>query len=169
LDRGSLSPHGAAERIRTSTGWLLEPPTLPLVYGGMIWITVYVSGFAPLTPCSQGKCSPAELHVVETPLGPEPRVQLLNYTQSFDRCHREDSNLRQRSSQNRVPSMERWPVSRRVAARGGPPGKVAADGVEPSPGARRAAWPRRRPSRAAWESVAGPAGFEPAPIRLTNG
>ena len=34
-DRDSLSPHSAAERIRTSTTWLLEPLTLPLVYGGM--------------------------------------------------------------------------------------------------------------------------------------
>lgn len=34
-DRGSLSPHSAAERIRTSTEWFLEPLTLPLVYGGM--------------------------------------------------------------------------------------------------------------------------------------
>ena len=69
--RGSLSPHGAAERIRTSTGWLLEPPTLPLVYGGMNSITVSVitvqmSGIAPLAPCSQDKRSPAELHLVKT-------------------------------------------------------------------------------------------------------
>ena len=33
--RSSRRKLRAAERIRTSTGWPLEPPTLPLVYGGM--------------------------------------------------------------------------------------------------------------------------------------
>ena len=28
--------HRAAGRIRTGTEWFLEPPTLPLVYGGMV-------------------------------------------------------------------------------------------------------------------------------------
>src|ERR1051325_8691109 len=66
-----MTASSAAERTRTSTGWLLEPPTLPLVYSGASKM-VAAAGVAPAWSD------------MSHPSGTDPHRK---------ECRREDSNL----------------------------------------------------------------------------